>query len=34
MPVLFRHLPKEELGIWLLLGESWVALGILEFPLW
>ncbi len=30
MPVLFRHLPKEELGIWLLLGQSWVALGILD----
>ena len=30
MPVLFRHLPKEELGIWLLLGQSWAALGILD----
>ncbi len=30
MPVLFRHLPKEELGVWLLLGQSWAALGILD----
>lgn len=30
MPVLFRHLPKEELGIWLLLGQSWAVLGILD----
>ena len=31
MPVLFRHLPKEELGVWLLLGQSWVALGVFEY---
>src|SRR5436189_5590348 len=30
MPVLFRHLPKEELGVWLLLGQSWAAMGILD----
>ncbi|MBA3832897.1 MAG: lipopolysaccharide biosynthesis protein [Chthoniobacterales bacterium] len=30
LPVLFRHLPKEELGVWLLLGQSWVAMGILD----
>lgn len=30
MPVLFRHMPKEELGIWLLLGQSWAVLGILD----
>jgi O-antigen/teichoic acid export membrane protein len=30
MPVLFGHLPKEELGVWLLLGQSWAALGILD----
>lgn len=30
LPVLFRHLPKEELGIWLLLGQSWAAMGILD----
>lgn len=30
MPVLFRMLPKEELGIWLLLGQSWAALGVLD----
>jgi O-antigen/teichoic acid export membrane protein len=33
MPVLFRSLPKEELGVWLLLGQSWVALGIFDFGL-
>lgn len=31
LPVLFRYLPKEELGIWLLLGQSWAAMGILDF---
>jgi len=31
LPVLFRHLPKEELGIWLLLGQSWATMGILDF---
>jgi O-antigen/teichoic acid export membrane protein len=30
MPVLFRHLPKEELGVWLLLGQSWAVLGIFD----
>src|SRR5436853_6909490 len=30
MPVLFRTLPKEELGVWLLLGQSWAALGIFD----
>lgn len=30
MPVLFRHLPKEELGVWLLLGQSWATMGILD----
>jgi len=30
LPVLFRRLPKEELGVWLLLGQSWAALGILD----
>src|ERR1043165_4032693 len=30
MPMLFRHLPKEELGVWLLLGQSWAAMGILD----
>src|SRR6266403_4267039 len=30
LPVLFRHLPKEELGVWLLLGQSWAALGIFD----
>src|SRR6476661_2248289 len=31
LPVLFRHLPKEELGVWLLLGQSWAAMGMLDF---
>ena len=31
VPVLFRHLPKQELGLWLLLGQSWAALGIFDF---
>lgn len=31
MPVLFRTLPKEELGLWLLIGQSWATLGILDF---
>src|ERR1043165_1845189 len=30
MPVLFRTLPKECLGVWLLLGQSWSALGVLD----
>jgi O-antigen/teichoic acid export membrane protein len=30
LPVLFRHLPKEELGVWLLLGQSWAVMGILD----
>jgi len=31
MPVLFRTLPKEELGLWLLLGQSASVLGVLDF---
>ena len=30
MPVLFRHLPREQVGVWLLLGQSWAMLGILD----
>ena len=30
MPVLFRHLPKEELGVWLLLGQTWSVMGVLD----
>lgn len=30
MPVLLRNLPKEQVGIWLLLGQSWAVLGILD----
>src|SRR5579859_4321220 len=30
MPVLFRHLSKEELGVWLLLGQSCAVLGIFD----
>jgi O-antigen/teichoic acid export membrane protein len=31
MPVLFRHLAREELGVWLLLGQSSAALALLDF---
>jgi O-antigen/teichoic acid export membrane protein len=30
MPVLFRHLPRNELGVWLLFGQTWAALGIFD----
>ncbi len=30
MPLLLGHLPKEQVGIWLLLGQSWAVLGILD----
>src|SRR5215471_7790312 len=30
MPILFRHLSKEELGVWLLMGQSWAALGVFD----
>lgn len=30
LPVLFRNFTKEELGVWLLLGQSWATLGIFE----
>src|SRR5262245_9858417 len=30
MPVLFRHLSKEVLGLRLLLGQSWAGLGVLD----
>lgn len=33
MPVLFRHLLREELGVWLLLGQTWATLGILDLGL-
>lgn len=29
-PLLFRHLSLEEIGVWLLLGQSWAVLGILD----
>jgi O-antigen/teichoic acid export membrane protein len=32
-PVLFRNLGREELGVWLLLGQSWAVLGVLDFGL-
>jgi len=31
LPILFHHLSKTELGIWLLLGQGWASLGILDF---
>ena len=33
LPVLFRHLPREELGVWMVLGQSWAALGIFDLGL-
>ncbi len=30
MPVLFRHLSREELGVWLLLGQSCAVLGVFD----
>lgn len=30
MPVLLGNLSKEEVGLWLLLGQSWAVLGILD----
>jgi O-antigen/teichoic acid export membrane protein len=30
IPILFRHLAKEELGVWLLLTQSWAALGLFD----
>jgi O-antigen/teichoic acid export membrane protein len=30
LPVLFSNLPKEELGVWMLLAQTWAALGILD----
>jgi O-antigen/teichoic acid export membrane protein len=30
LPVLFRNLPQSELGMWLLLGQSWAVLGIFD----
>src|SRR3984893_5424122 len=30
LPVLFRHLPREELGVWLLLGQSGAGMVILD----
>ena len=31
MPVLFRHLSGNELGVWLLLGQTWAGLAVLDF---
>lgn len=31
MPILFRRLSREELGIWLLLAESCAVLGVFDF---
>ena len=33
MPVLFHHLPREELGVWLLLAQTSALLFILDFGL-
>ena len=31
LPILFRNMGKQELGLWLLLGQSWAVLSILDF---
>lgn len=31
LPVLFRNLSKSELGVWLLLGQTWATMGFLDF---
>jgi O-antigen/teichoic acid export membrane protein len=31
LPVLFRHLPNPELGLWMLCGQTWIALSIFDF---
>jgi O-antigen/teichoic acid export membrane protein len=33
LPVLFANLSKSELGIWLLLGQTWATMGFLDFGL-
>jgi len=30
LPVLFHFRPKEEVGIWMLLGQTWAFIGILD----
>jgi O-antigen/teichoic acid export membrane protein len=30
IPVLFHNRPKEEVGIWMLLGQTWALVGILD----
>jgi O-antigen/teichoic acid export membrane protein len=30
IPVLFHYRPKEEVGIWMLLGQTWALVGILD----
>lgn len=30
MPVLFARLGKEEIGLWMLLGQTWMLMGILD----
>jgi O-antigen/teichoic acid export membrane protein len=31
IPVLFHYRPKEEIGIWMLLGQTWALITILDF---
>ncbi len=33
IPVLFHYRPKEEVGVWMLLGQTWALLGILDLGL-
>jgi O-antigen/teichoic acid export membrane protein len=30
IPVLFHYRPKEEVGVWMLLGQTWALIGILD----
>jgi O-antigen/teichoic acid export membrane protein len=30
LPVLFHYRPKEEVGIWMLLGQTWALIGVLD----
>jgi O-antigen/teichoic acid export membrane protein len=31
LPILFRNMGRQELGLWLLMGQSWAVLSVLDF---
>jgi O-antigen/teichoic acid export membrane protein len=33
IPVMFRKLDQEEIGVWMLLGQLWAILGVMDFGL-